>query len=434
MKISWTTNSFRQPTGYARIVREILPILKEKSDHEFIHFAISGMSRLMPFEWKGIPIYSKSSYGGQFGEYDWGVVDKKENIDMWLLNFDVWGISSVIKQVGINFTLYPPVDNEPMSPMWQAPMQEAIEIVPYCEFGERVIKDSIKDTDKVKKPIYHGVNTDSYYPKDVSKKEVLGVPEDTFVAGIFKNNQGTRWKPVRQMRGFKQFMHKLRKIAPDQKVLLYLHSSIQGKQGSFNLKAIRAQLNLENNVKIVNQGDYRFGLSDEDLNDHYNAMDVVMNCTAGEGFGLPILESFATGTPVIATGYSSMPELLNDQEGELMQSEYSNVVNAKRGWLVPSWDLEPTSQKYGFRRVPKAEHIADALLESYQDGRIKVDDLRDYAKKYQWKKIASQWIDYLDGLEERTFSEDEDGTKWEKIGKKGAESGGVGGFSRKGGN
>lgn len=429
MKVSWTTNSFRQPTGYARIVREVLPILQEKSKHDFIHFAISGMDRLMPFEWKGIPVYSNSSYGGNFGENDWKVVDKKENVDMWLMNFDMWGLSSIIEKIGVKYALYPPVDQDPMSPLWQVPMQKATEIVPYCDFGERIIKQSIEDTDKIKKPIYHGVNTDNYYPKDVSKQDALGVPEDTFVVGIFKNNQGTRWKPARQMRGFKQFMHKLGKIAPDKKVLLYLHSSIQGKQGAFNIKALISQLGLEGNVMTVNQGDYRFGLDDEDLNDTYNAVDVTMNCTAGEGFGLPILESFATGTPVIATGFSSMPELLNGEEGELMQSEYSNVINAKRGWLVPTWDLEPTTTKYGFRRVPKAEHIADALMEAFQEnGRLKKDDLRDYAKNYKWEKIADRWSNYLDGLEERTFSEDEteEDVAWGKINK---EKGGVGAFS-----
>lgn len=431
MRVSWTSNHFMQPTGYGTIARNILPILQEKSDHNFVHFAISGASRLMPHknkEWADIPIYSKSSYGGNFGENDWKVVDKKESVDMWLMNFDMWGISNQVEKIGVKYALYPPVDQDPMSPLWQAPMKEASEIVPYCDFGERVIKESpLEGMDKVKEPIYHGVDTDVYHPKDVSKKEVLGVPEDTFVAGVFKNNQGTRFKPVRQMRGFKQFIQKLGKIAPNKKVLLYLHSSIQGKQGAFNIRALISQLGLEGNVMTVNQGDYRFGLDDEDLNDTYNAMDVVMNCTAGEGFGLPILESFATGTPVIATGFSSMSELLNDEEGELMQNEYSNVINAKRGWLVPTWDLEPTTTKYGFRRVPKAEHIADALMEAYQNGGLKSETLRDYAKKYQWEKIADKWADYFDGLEERTFSEDEteEDVIWSKINE---EKGGVGAF------
>jgi glycosyltransferase involved in cell wall biosynthesis len=41
----------------------------------------------------------------------------------------------------------------------------------------------------------------------------------------------------------------------------------------------------------------------------YSAADVFMLPSRGEGFGLPIVEAQACGTPVIVTDFSSMPEL-----------------------------------------------------------------------------------------------------------------------------
>ncbi len=43
--------------------------------------------------------------------------------------------------------------------------------------------------------------------------------------------------------------------------------------------------------------------------DAYNAMDVLTNVALGQGFGIPILEAQACGTPVIVGDWTSMSEL-----------------------------------------------------------------------------------------------------------------------------
>jgi glycosyltransferase involved in cell wall biosynthesis len=45
-------------------------------------------------------------------------------------------------------------------------------------------------------------------------------------------------------------------------------------------------------------------LRDANLNEIYNLFDVMVLPTIGEGFGLPMLESMAAGTPVIATNFT----------------------------------------------------------------------------------------------------------------------------------
>ena len=51
---------------------------------------------------------------------------------------------------------------------------------------------------------------------------------------------------------------------------------------------------------------------DEDLPLLYNAADVCVIPSLYEGFGFPVLEALACGTPVIATHAASLPELLGD--------------------------------------------------------------------------------------------------------------------------
>ena len=42
-------------------------------------------------------------------------------------------------------------------------------------------------------------------------------------------------------------------------------------------------------------------LSDRELNDYYNMVDAVIYPTRYEGFGLPVLEAMACGTPILTT-------------------------------------------------------------------------------------------------------------------------------------
>lgn len=56
----------------------------------------------------------------------------------------------------------------------------------------------------------------------------------------------------------------------------------------------------------------KVGLSLAELYQTYTATDILLFCSAVEGFGLPILEAQATGIPVITSNLSSMPEVAGD--------------------------------------------------------------------------------------------------------------------------
>lgn len=472
MKLVWAGNFPAQPTGYARIAREIPPRINEQSDHDVVQFAVSGLVNSMPTPFNGLRTYGPSSQGGNLGAGDFPLVNQMENADFWLLNFDAWTVSQYLERMDLRYALYPPVDHDPIAANWMTPLNDSHEIVPYCNFGKRVIEAALdEDADKVKEPIYHGIDTDAFEPEDGMKEQAFGVSGDVFTIGIFKNNQSTRWAPFKQLGGIKLFVDKYN-LWDD--VLVYLHSPIQGS-GAFDLNVIVDRLELGDIVTRPNRGLARWGVPDSQLATMYNACDVVLNCTKGEGFGLPIFEAFATGTPVIGNAFSSMPELIDGTDGEI-QWAYSNmatglpaskedlltvegvndelagrimedigkspspgaitaehVIDAERGWLVPVWDREATLEKHSWRRTNRIEHIAAALGVAYEqpDARAKKGEAaRDWVQQYTWDAVADQWIDYFDALEERTFREDEMGIEWSDIGSPGDERGGVGAFQR----
>lgn len=67
----------------------------------------------------------------------------------------------------------------------------------------------------------------------------------------------------------------------------------------------------------------RTGLTDAQLRDEYLGADIVAFCSTYEGFGLPIIEAQATGTPLITSDLSPMREVAGD--GALLVHPYEPV-------------------------------------------------------------------------------------------------------------
>jgi glycosyltransferase involved in cell wall biosynthesis len=79
------------------------------------------------------------------------------------------------------------------------------------------------------------------------------------------------------------------------------------------LRTRTLQLGLEERVRFVGF------IPDDDLPTYYQAADFfVLPTRALEGFGLPTLEAFACGTPVLGTPVGATPELLREVDPELL--------------------------------------------------------------------------------------------------------------------
>lgn len=78
-----------------------------------------------------------------------------------------------------------------------------------------------------------------------------------------------------------------------------------GKARNNTLELIKS-LDLTDNIRYVTAN------SEEDLVRLYNAADVFAFPSFYEGFGLPVLEAMACGTPVVASNRTSIPEVVGD--------------------------------------------------------------------------------------------------------------------------
>jgi len=94
---------------------------------------------------------------------------------------------------------------------------------------------------------------------------------------------------------------------------------------SRNQTILRELVSLAARLKIKNQVRFLGYLETKDLPYLYSGATVFIYSSLYEGFGLPILESLACGTPVIASNVSSLPEVLG-QAGLLVDPYNSEEI------------------------------------------------------------------------------------------------------------
>lgn len=93
--------------------------------------------------------------------------------------------------------------------------------------------------------------------------------------------------------------------------VFYVHAEISGDSiNGEDLRRVEKLYGVENTIIYAPQYEYRTGIIGEDyMRDVYNAADVLLNTSRGEGFGLPLIEAQACGTSVIAPDFGNMAEL-----------------------------------------------------------------------------------------------------------------------------
>ena len=379
MRILWCSNSPWSPTGYGNqtwLMCRMLP----KLGHQLAVAANYGLqgSRL---DIGGVKIYpvgrdkfSNDVIGAYADDFQADVVVSL--YDAWTLNFarkDSWHHKWIA---------WAPVDTIEAS----APIVESLKIaaraVAYSKHGLQAMQNAGIDAAYIP----HGVNTKAFAPGDKAEaRKLLNLPEDCFLVGMIAANTGypSRKSIPEVIMAFSQVYRE------NDKALLYLHMIPDETHGGVNVQTIAKSVGLEIGKQIIvaNQFDYLLGYPEPAMVQVYRAMDVLANPSTGEGFGIPIMEAMACGTPVIGTACTSMPELIGCT-----------------GWLVngePFWEAQGA-----WRIAPHVDEIGAAMLaameQSPKDANWRSQLCRKRALKYDAETVMiPAWDDFL-----RRFAEE----------------------------
>lgn len=240
----------------------------------------------------------------------------------------------------------------------------------------------------------HGVNTKLFKPMDkLLCREHFNFREDKFIIGIVaaNNDPEPRKGWDKMFLGLKLLFEKFPNL--EKEIVIFAYTRPQTSAG-FDLPGLAQSIGIEKNVFFPDRMAHLVGLPESEMAMLYNSFDILMNCSRREGFGLPIAEAQACRIPVIATNFSSMPELVKGH-----------------GWLVKSkdWMYTPLLGKCA---VPNQEEIAKKLEEAYfnEELRRKYGNLsRKFILKYDWDLLIKKyWIPYLEKREEELTEKGEE--------------------------
>jgi glycosyltransferase involved in cell wall biosynthesis len=379
LRILWYSNAPFTATGYGVQTADIITRFKEK-EHEVAVAANYGLAGA-PSMWNGIKIfptgsapYSDDVLAAHYAEWTHG--SKLPNVLFTL--FDVWVFNTSFLQDIPRIVSWTPIDHVPIPPRvlnWLH--QPNVTPMAMSKFGLDLMHKA--GLDAVYVP--HGIG-DTFKPTSRSVfgtgRELMQVEDDKFVVMMNSANKGAA--PCRKAFGENLLAFSI--FAADKPdAVLYLHTEDRGTQGGINLLALCKAVGLrEDQVRFVDQYAYKMNIAQDVLASLYTASDVLLACSMGEGFGVPVVEAQACGTPVIVSNFTAQPELVGD----------GFVVDAQ-----PSWDA---AQDAWFC-VPFVKQIVEALETQYAKPRTRSQDAMKFADDYRFSKVFDQyWKPFLKTL------------------------------------
>lgn len=306
MRLLWQSNAPWVGTGYGSQTKLILRELLHRGHLPtcFAYYGLNG-GRI---EYDGYEVRSGSNFD-EWGNDVVGSHIRKTRSDVLVTLMDIFILNKdIYAGLDVPWVSWTPIDAISIG----APTLERLKHVTYpvamSHFGAQQMMDvGIEPT----ATIYHAVDTSVMKPLDKEEcRRMLSIPKDMFVVGMVMANKGNRKQFPLQMLAFKQFMEK----HPDLDAHLYIHTEPTNGMGGFDMRALTHKLGLnEGKVFATNQYDSSvIPLDYGDMAKLYNAFDVLMNCSLGEGFGVPIVEAQACGVPVITNSITTMPEITHN--------------------------------------------------------------------------------------------------------------------------
>lgn len=364
-RVMWHSVSPWAPSGYGVQTQIWTRRLKELG-HEVIISSFWGIQGGAT-QWEGMMVLP--GFGGAYCTPSLHQHAKAFKPDLVITLGDIWVMdANLLREIPAAHWL--PSDSRPMSSADRGVAEASgDDLIAMSKFGHQRFLDA-GFTNALYVP--HGIDTEVFKPLDNVKelREACGLTEDHFVIGINQaNNDAIRKALPEQMLAFARFA----KNHDD--AMLTLHTGVK-QEGGQDLEAVAENLGILDRIRVVDQYRYTSGMiTQSDLNEWYNVLDVLSQAVYAEGFGLPVVEAQATGTPVITTNASAMEEL----------NPYGITVDGEPFWngVHKAWWIRPSVRE-----------IADSYELAYEKRKdVKPDLYRDFAGTYDFRKVSPEFME-----------------------------------------
>lgn len=265
-------------------------------------------------------------------------------------------------------------------------------VVTYTDFGRDEILKFRPDLKGKIKVLPHGNNDKDFYPLSIEekqkfRKEYFGKNADKLIITNVNRNQPRKDIP-NTIFGFIEAKKDWKQNGLTKEPFLYLHCMPKDPLGH-DLRAILMQTQLvEYKDFMLLPKQYEENLLGVDmLNGIYNASDIFITTTLGEGWGLTITEAFATKLPVIAPNTTSITEISGQgSRAYLLEtivpfcSTVDNIIREQ----TDCWEV-------GERII----EVANDLTNNNPKLNDKVDKAYQYVNSLNWENVCKRWVEYF---------------------------------------
>jgi glycosyltransferase involved in cell wall biosynthesis len=401
MKFLIYGNSPKAPTGYGVQIAQLATMLKR--DGHDVAIACTYGHQINIVNW-ATPYGDVRLYPSGRAEQSVDVLEahalhffEGDPRGGWIIPLtDVWALNvpkAFLDLANFNVLAWTPVDHWPVPPdVLKFFHNTGARPVAMSRFGEQQFIEAGQD------PSYAplAVDTTAYQPtREVvvngvatDARSLYKIPASAFAVLMVSMNKDPQDRKSfnEAFRAFGAFWKS------HQDAVLVVHTNPMGSDGSgINLRELAKHAAIPPHALIFSDAYAQMmGFTPHMMAGLYTACDVLLAPSKGEGFGVPMIEAQACGTPVIASDFTAQSELIGP------------------GWRVEG-QLEFDPHQAASYLRPFTQHVLEQLtaaydeLNDYERAEAKAEACIAFAKSYDVEQVwADHWRPILASLEPYT--------------------------------
>ena len=375
----WISDGPDTPSGFGNVTRFVCDGLARRGHR----VDILGWQTTTAHEWNGCRVLPTGhDPWGSDAVFSYLIRHRPDAVialgDVWWLPFfTAPHVRRQLELTGTPWVLYFPIDGETedglLPSSWIELLREVDVPIAMSRYGREVAERCGVACELIP----HGVDLETFSPPaDRAQAKAAAGFGDSFVILSDSRNQPRKLLP-RLLDVFAGF------AADRPDALLHLHTDpdddFANTYGySYDVRADVRHLGLEERVRFTPDFEMRegAGLPLDRLAAYYQAADVHLLASSGEGFGLPTLQAAAAGAVPLAGAYSASRELVEGHGEPIAIAEYGTT---EFGILRALIDVDDA-----VARLARLYDDREAL-------RFQSERSRAFALDYGWDSIVDQW-------------------------------------------
>lgn len=304
------------------------------------------------------------------------------NMDVVIVALDIpqqEKFSSLCKSLGVKMIAITPLENPPLTFSWANILQQIDKVFFISQLG---VDEAVKAGVDAEHLIV-GMDTESWRLRTSEEyqaaRKMLNISDDTLVVLTVADNQ--------ERKNLSKAMEIVSKVKKERGIKVkYILVTRENSEVGWKLRDLAMTYGIASELMIFERG-----LPFKELYSLYAMSDVFLLTSKAEGLCMPVMEAMSVGIPVISTKCGALIELLADDRGFLMETEYDHL---------DSWG----NSRRDFPFADSGVDYLEVLFNNFHDGfPIKqTERARRYIESRNWNVPVNQ---VHEAIEELTYDE-----------------------------